>query len=329
MNRVSPKIKSDVENTTLTENRRIILTGAAGLVGQNLIPRLKANGWTNITAIDKHPANIAVLREQHNDIEIIETDLSREGSWSDRFRGCYALVLNHAQIGALEEKPFIDNNIIATRNVLAAAENAGIEYIVHISSSVVNSMARDFYTESKKEQERLVAESNINSCILRPTLMFGWFDRKHLGWLARFMKKVPVFPIPGNGKYIRQPLYVGDFCNVIISALNNPKPAKAYNISGREKLYYINLIRLLRKSTRARTPIVTIPYWLFWFLLKIYALVDRNPPFTTSQLKALVTPDEFEIVDWPSIFGIEATPLELALEQTFQDPVYSNIMLEF
>ena len=41
--------------------------------------------------------------------------------------------------------------------------------------------------------------------------MFGWFDRKHLGWLARFMCRVPVFPIPGSGEYLRQPLYVGDF----------------------------------------------------------------------------------------------------------------------
>ena len=319
----------NVGDAPLAEGKHLIVTGAAGLVGQNLIPRLKASGWTRITAIDKHPTNITILRELHPDIEIIEADLSREGEWVDSFQGCSALVLNHAQIGALDEKPFVDNNVVATRNVLAASENAAVDYIVHISSSVVNSMARDFYTESKKEQERLVAESNINSCILRPTLMFGWFDRKHLGWLARFMKKVPVFPIPGDGKYIRQPLYVGDFCNVIISALNNPKPAKAYNISGREKLYYIDLIRLLKKSTRAHTPIVTIPYWLFWFLLKTYALADRNPPFTTSQLKALVTPDEFEIIDWPSIFGIEATPLELALEQTFQDPAYSNITLEF
>jgi hypothetical protein len=47
--------------------------------------------------------------------------------------------------------------------------------------------------------------------------MFGWFDRKHLGWLSRFMKKVPVFPIPGHGRYMRQPLYGGrDFANIII-----------------------------------------------------------------------------------------------------------------
>ena len=56
-------------------------------------------------------------------------------------------------------------------------------------------MAVDDYTETKKAQEALTAASGIKQVVLRPTLMFGWFDRKHVGWLARFMQKTPVFPI--------------------------------------------------------------------------------------------------------------------------------------
>lgn len=40
----------------------IAVTRAAGLVGQNLIPRLKVHGYTDIVAIDKHPGNTAILR---------------------------------------------------------------------------------------------------------------------------------------------------------------------------------------------------------------------------------------------------------------------------
>ena len=64
-------------------------------------------------------------------------------------------------------------------------------------------------------------------------------------------------------------------------------------------------------------------------MLKAYALVDKNPPFTTNQLEALVVPDVFEVIDWPKIFGVRATPLAEALQQTFQDPTYSNVVLEF
>ena len=83
--------------------------------------------------------------------------------------------------------------------------------------------------------------------------MFGWFDRKHLGWLARFMERAPVFPIPGNGRYLRQPLYVGDFCNIIISCIEKPLPGKTFNISGQEKIDYIDLIKgVKRRRSRER-----------------------------------------------------------------------------
>lgn len=174
--------------------QHVLVTGAAGLIGQNLIARLKTRADVKITAIDKHRENTATLRALHPDITVIEADLATPGEWAKAFAGVDVLVLNHAQIGGLTQAPFIANNITATRNVLDAAKAAGIGYIVHISSSVVNSMARDFYTETKKEQERLVLESGIDCCVLRPTLMFGWFDRKHIGWLARFMRKVPGVP---------------------------------------------------------------------------------------------------------------------------------------
>ena len=66
--------------------------------------------------------------------------------------------------------------------------------------------------------------------------MFGWFDRKHLGWLANFMVKLPLFPIPGRGDFIRQPLFVGDFSSIIISCIIDASISGKYNISGLERL---------------------------------------------------------------------------------------------
>lgn len=311
------------------DGRPIIITGAAGLVGQNLIARLKQRNVGPLIAIDKNAANLKTLARFHPDVRRVEADLSVGGPWQDALSGARALVLNHAQIGALTEAPFVANNVTATANVLAAAKAGGVGYIVHVSSSVVNSAAHDFYTETKKAQEALVVASGIPACILRPTLMYGWFDRKHLGWLARFMASTPVFPVPGHGRYLRQPLYAGDFCSVIAACLDRPRPGQAFNISGQERIAYIDLMRAVRQAIGARTAIVRIPYGLFWVLLKAYALVDRNPPFTTSQLAALVIPETFEVIDWPSIFGVHATPVAEGLRETFQDPVYAKVVLEF
>jgi len=308
---------------------KIVVTGAAGLVGQNLILRLKQHGHSAIVGIDKHKANTARLRELHPDIEVVEADLAETGGWEDALKGCDVLVHNHAQIGALTYEPFHRNNIVASQKVLAVARSYGVPYTVHMSSSVVYSRAHDFYTESKKAQEKIVLDCGIPACVLRPTLMFGWFDRKHLGWLARFMQRSPVFPIPGNGRYVRQPLFVGDFCEVIVSAIERPRPHECYNISGQSKIDYIDLIREVRSTSGGQAAIVKIPYSLFRVLLETYAKLDANPPFTSKQLKALITPDVFEVIDWPGIFGVRATPLPDALRQTFQDTVYSKIVLEF
>jgi nucleoside-diphosphate-sugar epimerase len=311
------------------KDKRIVLPGGAGLVGQNLVARLKARGYTDIIVLDKHRANLAVLKQVQPDIVAEYADLAEPGDWQRHFEGADAVVMLQAQIGGLVYEEFVRNNVDSTRLVLDTIKQHQVPYLVHISSSVLESVADDFYTNTKRQQEEMVLASGIPNVVLRPTLMFGWFDRKHLGWLSRFMKKVPIFPVPGHGRYMRQPLYVGDFCDIIISCIESRKQDGVYNISGHEQIDYIDMIREVKRVTRARTAIVKIPYALFYVLLWVWALFDRNPPFTTQQLAALVGKDEFEGIDWPGIFGVPYTPFAKAIDETFNHPVYGKVVLEF
>ena len=311
-------------------DQKIVLPGGAGLVGQNLIVRLKRKGFKNIVVLDKHRANLAVLQQIHPNVTTVYADLAVAGDWQQYIREADVVVMLQAQIGGNDAQAFIDNNVTATRLILESIKSSDYPpYLIHVSSSVVESTANDFYTNSKKQQEQIILDSGIPCPILRPTLMFGWFDRKHLGWLSRFMKKVPVFPIPGNGRYMRQPLYVGDFCNIIISCIENEITQGIYDISGHEKMDYIDIIREIKRATSVKTYLMKIPYRLFYSLLWMWGLFDRNPPFTTQQLAALVAKDEFAVIDWPSIFDVASTPLTHAINETFNDPYYSNIVLEF
>lgn len=308
---------------------KIVLPGGAGLVGQNLIPRLKARGYKDIVVLDKHTHNLNILQDLHPDVLCVQADLASEDEWALHFSEAHAVVMLQAQIGGLHWEEFILNNELATGNILQAFRQHQVSRLIHISSSVVESTADDLYTKTKRNQERMVLESSITCPILRPTLMFGWFDRKHLGWLSRFMQRVPVFPVPGNGRFMRQPLYVGDFCKIIISCLEDDEINGIYNISGHEKIDYIDLIREVKLASGATTLIMKIPYRLFYALLWTWALFDKNPPFTTEQLVALTTSDEFEVIDWQTIFRVDSTPLAAALAETFTHPEYSTIALEF
>src|SRR5262245_16056738 len=85
----------------LSPDDRGVITGAAGLVGQNLIRKLIARGHTAVVGLDKHPRNTAKLRESVAKAQVIEADLAIPGDWERTFEGAKVLVLNHAQISGL------------------------------------------------------------------------------------------------------------------------------------------------------------------------------------------------------------------------------------
>ena len=312
----------------IAKDAKIVLTGAAGLVGQNLVVELKAQGYTNLVAIDKHAYNLDILRQLHPDVNAILADVAERGEWESSFEGAACVVQLHAQITGKQSEIFVRNNIDATRVVLDAVKRHDVPYLVHISSSVVNSVANDDYTNTKKAQEKLVVESGIKHCVLRPTLMFGWFDPKHLGWLSRFMAKTPIFPIPGDGKYMRQPLYERDFCRCIARCIETQPDGAVYDVCGDTRIDYVDIIRTIKRVKRLHTLIVHIPYSLFRFLLKIYALFSGKPPFTADQLKALSAGDEFHGVDTRATFGVVQTPFEDAVRESYCDPRYAAVVLK-
>ena len=66
-------------------NKKIILPGGAGLVGQNLVARLKAKGFNDIVVIDKHTENLKILSQVQPDITVVNADLSEPGEWMQHF----------------------------------------------------------------------------------------------------------------------------------------------------------------------------------------------------------------------------------------------------
>ncbi len=311
---------------------KVFLPGGAGLVGLNLIALLQSNhpDW-ELLVVDKKRVAVDIAHKLFPAVTFLREDLTliADQQWPELIQGCDACVMLQAEIGNTDPSQFERNNVRSTEVVLEQLNHAGIPRLVHVSSSVVNSVATDLYTQTKRSQEQLVLHQCPDAVVLRPTLMFGWFDRKHLGWLARFMQKLPLFPIPGSGRFIRQPLYVGDFCLLIQRCLENETLRGSYDITGLEKVSYLSLMRQLRRAVAARTWIIHLPIPLFGFLLQLWALVSRQPAFTRSQLKALTAGDEFDVIDWPAIFSVTPTPLAEALRITYQDPRFSKVEMPF
>ena len=311
-------------------NNPIIITGGAGIVGFNLVKGLLEKNFTNIHVIDKNIYNLKILNQLFKEINTHHFDLSSKNGWCRLFVKNAKVIILHAQISSLYWEDFQKNTIDSTRNLIEVLSKKRINpsNIIFTSSSVVNSIANDFYVRSKTVQEKLIQKFSSNILILRPTLMFGLFDRKHLGWLSRFMEKTPLFPIPGKGRYLRQPLFVEDYVNVIVASLSNNFKG-IYDISGKEKIAYIDIIKVIKRQKKSKTLIIQIPYLFFFLLLKIWALFDKNPPFTVYQLRALVLPETFPSSKWESIFDVKPTKFEQAAKKTFGKNKFNKIRLKF
>lgn len=312
---------------------KIFIPGGAGLVGLNLIYILSKNhpNW-EILVVDKKKSSIEIGKELFKNVNFLCEDLtSKHGNkWHFLIKDFDICIMLQAEIGNKDITQFERNNVLSTEVILKEIKKTSINKIIHVSSSVLNSVYNDFYTETKLLQEKTILKNwNKKLVILRPTLMFGFFDRKHLGWIQKFMKRFPVFPIPGNGNFIRQPLFVIDFCMIIESCIINLSLEGTFDITGLEKVPYKKLMKIIRNNIKNKPLFVYIPIPIFGILLEIWGLISFKPAFTKTQLQALTAGDEFKVINWPEIFSVRPTNIEKAIYLTYNHHLYSQVELPF
>ena len=306
--------------------KKVVVCGGGGFVGFNLIPFLKKE-YKEIVVIDKHENNTKYLQHLHKNITCVVSDLAEiDSQWADTFKGADSIIQVNAQISATSRDPFERNNILATENIIKVMKKHKLKYIVHVSSAAVDSVRLDDYAETKKIGQDRVTKSGITYSVLKPSFMFGLFDNKNVGWLINFMKKMPMFPIPGNGKYPRQPVFVEDFGQILTHlSLKKPKN-KIYPING-EVITFIDMVKEIRRSRKLTSLLVFLPIWLFIFLMQVYNFILRKKDFTPDQVRSLSSGDIFEDFPWWDEFGIKKTSFKTGLKKIATSK-YKDVMLE-
>jgi len=289
------------------------------MVGQNLVPELRLRG-DRVVALDRNRHNLEILSRRAPGVTVRATDLAEPGDWQELFAGVDAVVDLKAQITSHAPEPHERNNVVAGRRVLDACERHGVPHLVHLSSSVVISLAEDIYTRSKRAAERAVRESGVPHTVLRPPLLYGHFDVKHVGLILSLLRRWPVLPIPGDGRYPRQPLFVGDLCRVILAVLDRRPEGRIHEVIGHERIPFIELLRRAAELAGLKALLVPTPLPLYRLGLGAVGRVAGRPPFTREQLDALVAGDDFPVGGWTEEFGVRYTPFGEAAPRVFGSP---------
>jgi nucleoside-diphosphate-sugar epimerase len=228
------------------------------------------------------------------------------------------IILLAAQIKAKTYEPFKRNNIDATARVIEAARKHGVDKIFHFSSASVLSIRKDAYAKTKKASEQLVLKSKLTYIVIRPSMMYGPLDNKNIGWLINFSKKIPIFPIAGDGKYHRQPMYIDDVSKLVIKMMHLLEKGtlknQTYSING-PILEFGYMCKTVVKKVGGLRFTVHVPIPIFKFAMKIYNLVAPDPQFTTDQVDSLTSGDVFDRWEWWKEYNIKITPFDRGVEK--------------
>lgn len=290
--------------------KKIIITGGAGFIGLNLITLIDTKKY-DVTVIDKNQNNLNFIKKINSDVKIVAADLKEVNeNWVKYFKGADCVIQLQTQITSPHKEDYTANNVSSVENVLKACKKYKIKNLIHVSTAGVISVAKDNYSITKTLGEKLVRESSIPSTVLRPPMLYGCFEIKHLGFLAKKLDSLPILPFPGTGKYIRQPLYAKDFCRIIIKLIETTPKREVHNIIGKEQIYFIDLIKAIVKEKAQKRFLLTLPIPIFLFLFKTYTSLTRKEPYQESQLTALTAGDIFPVDNWEEKFGVKYTPFK-------------------
>ena len=158
--------------------------------------------------------------------------------------------------------------------LIAAAERAGVRRIVHLS--VINAApdAPTAYFRAKAAVEESLARSSVPHGIVRPTVTFGPADIlvNNLAWTLR---RLPVFGIPGDGRYPIQPIHIDDIADLAVQ-VGSISESVIVDAAGPDIFTFNEFVALVREAVGSRAMVVHLPVWAALAGASLIGLVVRD-----------------------------------------------------
>jgi NADH dehydrogenase len=177
----------------------------------------------------------------------------------------------------------------AVRNTVAlirAAEMAGVERIVHIGITNPDANSRLPYFRGKALLEEEIRRSKMGYAIVRPTVIFGAEDIL-INNIAFLLRRLPVFLVPGDGRYRIQPVAAEDVARIAVEA-GGAAENLTIDAVGPETFGFEELVRLIAKAVGSGSRVLNGPPWLALLAARAMGLALGDVMLTRDELDGLM-----------------------------------------
>jgi len=267
------------QQTTPADN--VVITGAFSYTGKYATRLLLSRGH-RIRTLTFHPERTNPFGDS---VHVFSYNFDHPDQLTDSLRGASTLINTYwvrFPHGTFTFEAAVQN----TCTLINAAKNAGVKRIVHVSIANPSLQSPLVYYRGKAQLEQAVLDSGLTYTILRPTVIFGLEDIL-INNIAWFIRRFPVFGIPGDGSYRIRPIYVEDMAQLIADAVDQ-QGDKVLDAVGPETFSFEELVQLIAAQVGRSVRLVHQPMPLAYLSTLVTGWFVRDVVLTWEEYKGLM-----------------------------------------
>ena len=266
----------------MNREHSVAVTGPFGFTGRAIARQLVDRGFDVVTLTRRVDHADPLARS----IRSVALDFGRPANLAAALDGV-ATLFNTYWIRFPRGTESFERAIAESAVLLAAAREAGVGRIVHISVVGADHEAPTPYVRAKAVVEDMVRASGLEWSIVRPTLTYGPGDIlvNNMAWALR---RLPLYGLPGSGTYTIQPVHVDDVARICIESAHG-QPGRTVDAAGPDVMPFREMVETVRSAIGSRSVIVPMPTWGVVAAGRLLGLVVRDVVLTRDEMRELTT----------------------------------------
>jgi predicted dehydrogenase/nucleoside-diphosphate-sugar epimerase len=270
----------------------IFVTGASGFIGSHLVPALVAEGY-DVVALVRPTSDTSLLCG--TPARLVTGDVTDLASLMQGLEGCQAVVHLAAATQIPDPRRSYSVTVGGTDNLITACKAQGVSRVIAISTITTGRKVVGAYGEAKRKADALLMDSGLAVTILRPSLVYGPGAGGLFRKMLQYIEKLPVVPIIGSGRYLLQPVHVGDVVEAIIRCLQSPETiGNNYDLVGPDDIDFNQFVEAILEELGVRKPMIHLPASLCLLGARALSLVFSKPPISTDNVIGMIQDTPFD-----------------------------------